>query len=243
MSYTRNVLVLTMTLFLTAGVASAQGPDGAGVIVTSSPAGAEATLEGDLIVRGVTPARFSQMMIGNYKLTVRKDGYETYTGRVLIDPGQETRVDVQLSSKTRLKAAARSLVIPGWGQRYTDQKTKGFFFTFLAASSVAAFLIADEHFDDEEARYNRLVSQFDTTSTFAARENLLPLVVEAQQDAYDAENLRRWSIGTVIGIWGLNLLDTFFFFPDQQAEITVKGLTITPQAAPDQLGLQLSKKF
>lgn len=244
MSYTRNVLIATAVLMLCALAASAQPPAAAGsVVVTSAPNGAEATLEGDMIVRGVTPARFTQLLIGNYKLTVRKDGYETHTSHVLIDPSQETTVNVTLSPKTRLKAAARSLIIPGWGQRYADQKTKGFFMTLLAAGSVAAFVIADDHFDNKNQDFERIVAQYDTTSTYAGRQALLPRLEAAQQDAYDAENLRRISIGAVIGAWGLSLLDTFFFFPEEKAEITIKGLSIVPQASPTQVGIQLTRKF
>lgn len=243
MSYTRNVILLATVLVLAALSVSAQSPTGSSVVVTSSPGGAEATLEGDMIVRGVTPARFTQMLIGNYKLIVKKDGYETHESNLLLDPTQETTVDVRLSPKTRLKAAGRSILVPGWGQRYTDQKTKGFIFTLLAAGSVAAYLIADENFDDKDDEFRQLVARYDTTSTFAERQDLLPRLSAAQEDAYDAENWRRWSIGTVIGVWGLNLLDTFFFFPDQKAEITVKGLSITPQASPTQLGFKLSTKF
>ena len=244
MSYTRNVLLLSAVLAFGAVAVAAQTPAaGSTVIITSSPAGAEATLEGDLIVRGVTPAEFNQMLIGNFKLVVRKDGYETHTSNLLIDPTRETRVDVRLSPKTRVKAAARSVLIPGWGQRYTDQKTKGFLFTLLAAGSVAAYFVADERFDDKDEEFQRLVSQYDTTSTYSARQDLLPHLTAAQEEAYDAENLRRWSIGAVIGVWGWSLLDTFFFFPDRQAEISVKGLSIAPQASPTQIGIQLTRKF
>jgi hypothetical protein len=69
-------------------------------------------------------------------------------------------------------------------------------------------------------------------------------VLERQQDkAYDAEDVRRIMIGTVIGVWTLNVIDAFFFTPQEHGSFTVKGITVTPGGQQGALGLTFSHRF
>ena len=111
-------------------------------------------------------------------------------------------MDIRLSPKPRLKATVRSLFIPGWGQRYNDQKAKGYLLNALAIGAVLAYW-----------------------------------------DAYDTHDARRVAIGAVIAVWGVNLLDILFFYSEQRATVSIKGLAVYPTADPNWVGLTLSKRF
>lgn len=214
--------------------------------VKSVPEGAQVTLKGEARVAGITPARFRQLLIGNYDVIVQRQGYETYRTRVAIDPTKPMEVNVTLSPKTRFKAAARSLFIPGWGQRYADQKLKGYTYTFLAAASITAYLITDRDFDIKYDRYMTVKHEYDSLSRHGNINELqyaYARLQRTQHDAWDAENLRRISIGSAIGTWGLSFLDALFFFPNNRSTIFVKGLSVAPSTDPTNVGLQLSFKF
>ena len=198
----KRILTAVLTTVSIPFLSSAQGTASGDVTVRSTPEGAHVTISGDVVVSGVTPARFRHLLIGNYKLVLKKHGYESYSSRVILDPTRQIEIDIQLSPKTQLKATVRSLFIPGWGQKYTDQKTKGFLFGALAIGSVLAYLTAD-----------------------------------------DAENAQRVAIGSVIAVWGINLLDILFFYPEQRTTSSIKGLAVCPTANPDRVGLTLSKRF
>lgn len=204
------------------------------------------TLSGDAIVSGVTPARFRHLLVGNYELVLKKHGYETYSTRVTLDPTKQMAMNVRLSPKTRFKAAARSLFVPGWGQKYTDQKTKGYLLAVLALGSVTAYFIADKDFDDKYDFFKEKLREYDSTLAAGSIEDLRRLKLEldvAQDDAYDAENVRRITIGAAIAVWGISMLDVLFFFPEERATFTVKGLAIRPSADSDKVGLTISKEF
>ncbi len=217
------------------------------VTVTSAPGGAQVELKGDAVVTGITPTTFRFGLAGKYRLRVSAPGYETYKRDLLLDPAKETVVDVTLVPKTRFKAMARSLFIPGWGQYYSDQKAKGLTFTLLAAASVVGYVFADNDFDQKFAHFNdRLAAFDDAVKTGASRATLELRKQEldaAQNDAYDAENVRRIAIGSVIGVWGLSLLDALFFFPEQHGAVTVKGLTLSPDYRSQRFGFTLSASF
>jgi hypothetical protein len=214
--------------------------------VRSNPQGASVKLSGEAVVSGVTPARFRHLLIGDYELTLKKPGYETYRTRVELGPSKQMEMDVRLSPKTRFKTAVRSLFIPGWGQRYADKRTKGYVFTFLAAAAGVGYLLADDEYDFRMDNYDQIREEFDSLSIAGNVEELRrvhPLLVAAQESAYDAESVRRVTIGIGVGIWALNLVDAIFFFPQQKGTFSVKGLTLSPEADSENVGLTLSMKF
>lgn len=241
----KRILTATLAVLFLPAVLFAQ-TEQPGVVVTTQPPGAEVTLDGEAVVTGISPAYFPQGLVGSYKLKVKKYGFESHETEVLLDPTRRISVDVTLSPKTRLKAAARSLIIPGWGQAYNERKIKGYVFGTLALGAVGTFLIAENHFQDRKDEYEAILRVWDSTAANGSVDDLrlLDFPLERAQDrAYDAENVRRGAIGAVIGVWSLAVLDAIFFFPEHRATIDVKGITLEPQATPSQLGFALTRRF
>ncbi len=242
----KRILTAVLTTVSIPFLSSAQGSASGDVTVRSTPEGAHVTISGDVVVSGVTPARFRHLLIGDYKLVLKKSGYESYSTRVALDPTKQIEIDIRLSPKTRLKATVRSFFIPGWGQKYTDQKTKGYLIGALAIGSVLAYLAADDEFD---YRYDLFLEKRDLFDSLRTAGNiddlrrLKPELDKVQDDAYDAENVRRAAIGAVIAVWGINLLDILFFYPEQRATFSIKGLAISPTADPNRVGLTISRRF
>jgi len=240
-------ILTALVLLLMAAAVQAQVASPAGLTVRSSPPGADILLEGEVTVAGVSPTTFEQTLMGDFKVTVKKYLYEKYTTHVTLDPSKQLALDVSLSPKNRFKAAARSIFIPGWGQRYSEQKGKGSLFLFLAAGSAAAYFIADHDFDKKYDRYELRKQAYDSAKAggapYTELETLHSAWADAQQKAYDAEDTRRITIGAVIGVWGLNVLDALLFFPENRGEITVKGVSIAPATTSQSFGLVLTKRW
>ncbi|MBU0983187.1 MAG: PEGA domain-containing protein [candidate division Zixibacteria bacterium] len=241
----RILATLLMVATLPLGVVAQQSST-AGVQVSSDPPGASVTLSGDAVVTGITPTFFTYPLIGEYKVKVNMRGFETYKSSVYLTGDSPTSIAVSLSPRTGFKAAVRSMFIPGWGQWYGEQKTKGLLFNVLFAGSVAAFVIADHNFGNKEDEYLKRLDDYNEAVNsgdgidLTTRWNAL---AAAQKDAYDAENLRRVTIGSVAGIWGLCLLDALLFTPGQPAIVDIKGLAVEPSAGPDQFGITLVRRF
>jgi hypothetical protein len=178
---------------------------------------------------------------------VRKRGFEDYNTHVVLDPVQQTELDVVLNPKTRFKAALRSMMFPGWGQRYTDQNTKSLMFLVMSAGTAAAYLIADHNFGIKYDRYASRLEAYDDALTSGASysqvEELGSLLAHAQQEAYDSEDTRRITISAAAIVWGLNVLDALLFSPRERASNTIQGLTIAPSTDEQTIGLTLSHGF
>lgn len=220
---------------------------GGSITVISDPGGAEVMLKGDATVVGVTPTTFQHIFIGKYDLVLSKPGYETYKERVLIDPSQNMRFDISLTPKTAFKASLRSTFLPGWGQRYGGQTTKGWVFHFFAAGSIAAYFVADHNFDIKYDKFVRRQEAYDAAvAGGAGREELQSLLDDLQtyqDDAYNYEDYRRITIGTVVGVWGLAVLDALLFFPDNRSDVSTGGVSLETGAGSTPLGLTLSYRF
>jgi PEGA domain/Family of unknown function (DUF5683) len=234
---------LVLGLLLCSAVAVADPLPMGGVVITTNPPGGQVTLTGEVTVSGVSPAHFSQLMIGSYEVTVRLFGYEDYHTRVTIDPSKEVTVDVKLSKKSRFKSGLRSAIIPGWGQRYVEHNKKGLFFTVLVAGTAAVYLKADNDFDDKRQTYNELVNTYKTATSVSEQKRLAVLIASAQASAYDAEENRHIAIGAVAIAWGINVLDAVIFFPENRGTYSVKSFSYAPQSDGVTLGLSFTRMF
>jgi hypothetical protein len=71
--------------------------------VTSTPPGA--TIFIDNVMRGVTPATFSDSVTGSHILTIRKEGYEEYTKNILVEPALPVTIVAGLSKSVSGQAS------------------------------------------------------------------------------------------------------------------------------------------
>ncbi|MEA2031358.1 MAG: PEGA domain-containing protein [candidate division Zixibacteria bacterium] len=214
--------------------------------VRSNPPGAQVILSGDVTVSGVTPARFRHLLIGDYKLTVTKYGYEGYNTRLVLDPSKQQAVDVTLPAKTRFKALARSLFIPGWGQRYTEQNKKSFLLATLTVGAGISYYFADRRFDNKNDYFEDRLHEYDSVAVHGNIAELRGLKHEldvAQDEAYSAENVRRATIGAIAAVWVINIVDVLFFFPEERGSFSVKGLTLKPTTDNGMVGLAITTEF
>lgn len=224
-----------------------QDPARGGLTVVTTPPGAEVILEGEADLYGISPVTFSFPTLGEYSLTVRKHGYEDYKSSLLLDPAKPQQVLVGLSPKTAMKAGVRSMLIPGWGQRYSGNKNRGLLIGALFVGSALLLLDAHNTFQSREDEYLQRLAEYDhSVSRGGAIQELSPLydaLAAAQSKAYDAESRRRIAAGVVIGVWGLNVVDALLSAPGERATFSVKGVAVEPSAGADGLRVTLSKAF
>ncbi len=245
MTFKRNFTIYaSISIFiLSAFFQTALSQTSGSLSISTNPDGALVTLSGNTIVSGVTPTVFRQTLIGFYKITIERYGYARYTTKVILDPSKQMELHIKLTPKTRFKSAIRSMVIPGWGQRYSNQKFKGLFYTFFAAATAFGYYKADDDFDTKYDRFIALDDEYNALSqngNVNDLEELLPRLTNAKDRAYDAENMRRIAIGSVIAVWSLSVIDALFFFPEEKGTFKVKNVTLTPSTSSQNVGLNLS---
>jgi len=237
----RIILALSIVFFFSLWSHAQQAASG--LVVTSEPPGAEVVLEGEVTIAGLTPVSFAHGIDGRYKIIIKKYGYESYKSIVYIKSDKAMSLSVRLKPKTRLKALARSAVFPGWGQFYTEQNHKAGIFLTMAIGAVSWYFIADSNFDDKDDHYRSLLSEYRRLTTYEDKAWLYPYLSDARKEAYDSESTRRIAIGTVVAVWGINLLDLLFHFPAPSGFLEIEGISLVPNLESGGVQLTLFHNF
>lgn len=230
-------------VLLLATPALAQGDQG-NLTVISFPTGTIVTLEGEYKLTGVTPVTFNQSLRGVYKLTAVRDGYEDYETRIALTDGDPMQVDFEMVSKTRFKAAFRSLVVPGWGQIYTKQKLRGALYASATVISLLSLYVTDNSFRDRKDDYNAVLTEYEKTRSVDGKRAIRSRLDAAQEEAYDAETVRNIAFGVTAFIWAFNVIDALLFFPDRRHSIGgPANITLDTGDNFDRLGIKLAIRF
>ena len=126
------------------------------VTVLSRPSGAWFTLRGGQRIAGRTPLTLSRGLMGRYHVAVGSAGYETWRSPIVLDGVRADTLWATLRPKHAWLAAARSMVVPGWGQFYGGRPGRGWVLLsaglVATAGVVAAEVRARDRPDDAEAR-------------------------------------------------------------------------------------------
>lgn len=175
-------------------------------------------------------------------------GYESWGGDIIILPGQENHFSFSLAPKTRVKAALRSLFLPGWGQYYAGLKEKAFVLNIGTVGFAIGTVLADSDFRQKRDDYNQAIVDLSNASTYDDVSRLRSLVIDKNREAYDAETRRNALVIITAGLWAYNILDAVIFFPDKklyfhQSGIPVQGASIGPVFDGNKIGLGLTASF
>ncbi len=214
MRFVRVLMLLVATLVtLAVSTVPARAQTG-GVVITSVPSGAIVELDGEHVLRGVTPWRLDRGLSGPFRVRAYKLGYNDWEGLVMLSSTRRDSIAVRLVRKTRLGAGWRSAVIPGWGQFHTKQSAKGAAFLTAEAAAIGAVFWADAKRDKAEENYEDARARYLAASQADEIEVSYAEMLDAFDDYEDRHLLRRRFIYIAGIIYLANIADAVFLFPE-----------------------------
>jgi hypothetical protein len=190
-----------------------------GYSLTTDPSGATVYLDGEYKLITNTPARLPSNLSGKYDAKIVLPGYENWKGELNFAPGASENVNINLSRKTPFKAGLRSLFIPGWGQHYSGNTTRGGMYLIGAFISAGGLYLADRKYQDKRADYDIASQRYADARSITEQLQRKVELDAAQRVAYKAENDRRTVFYINVGVWALNFLDAIIFFPDNDVVV------------------------
>jgi len=217
----KNILKLLCAFSLMPAVLSAQQADqnAQGYYLTTNPPGATVYLDGEYDLVTSTPARLPSNLSGRYKTKIVSPGYENWKGDLDFAPGTSRNVKINLSRKTPFKAGLRSLFIPGWGQRYSENSFRGGMYFAGTIVSALGLYLSDKSYQDKRADYDVAAQRYAEAQSITESIELKAVKDAAQRVAYKTENDRRTVFYIGVGVWTLNVLDAILFFPQNDVVI------------------------
>lgn len=210
----------------------------------SKPSGALVFMEGDYDFVGHTPCELPFNLAGTYRVKAFKRGYENWSTKVTLVGDRRNSLYIKLVPKTRLKAALRSALFPGWGQIYTDKKTKGTLFGLLQAGSLGATIFAYRNYEDAKDDYFLAVSRYRQAKNVDDIPRLRAEMEKQEHDADKAYELRTACIAMTIAVWAYNVVEAILFFPRYEEDIYERAVPlITSEIYEGETKLLLTQRF
>jgi len=242
-------ILMTMSVVVFASMALAQEegavtPSGGAFSLYSKPSGALVYIEGDYDFVGHTPCQLPFGLVGTYKVKALKRGYETWSTKVTLVGDRQNSLYIKLVSKSRFKAAWRSLLFPGWGQFYSNRKTKGVILGILNTTSILATVDAYKNYEDAKDDYEQALSQYRRARVVDDIPRLRREMEKAAREADEAFEIRTaFTVATAV-LWAYNVLEAVFFFPRYKEDIYERATPlITGQVHQGQTKLLLTQRF
>lgn len=215
----KKILLLVLSIFLLQQImlirpTAAQNQKTRSVIIRSDPPGAMLYFKGENSFIGVTPFNIKPNLTGRYQIMAVKPGYEKSKVEYYFKGTEKGVLRLRLTPKTPFKAGIRSLIFPGWGQRYSERRKMGTFLS-LAQAGVGIFTFIS-HNDYEKAydEYKSALSDYEQYKKISGlRDQYWDIVVRKHKSANDAFDERQVWLYITGGLWLYNFLDSIFFFP------------------------------
>ena len=198
--------------------------DRAFINITTDPSPALVVLQGKpKSVLHETPAQLELSPSNFFKIQLMRKGYERSGGHIGFRRMGTDSLHTFIFKTDRLSALGRSLIFPGWGQRYASYGKKGFWFgTFTLGSAVATgyahYLYESKN--DDLAKAERLWRQ----ETILSRKNQLwqtwGLKFIKTEQYY--QQRRIWS-GLTGYFYAVNLIDALALTPMFSGQLDGQG--------------------
>jgi len=240
------VLMVTMTMGteLSAQEDGAARPASGKFSLYSKPSGAFVYLQGDYDFIGVTPCEVPFPLEGSYHVKALKRGYEDWTSRITVVGDHQNSLYMRLSPKTKWKTAMRSAIFPGWGQYYSDRKTKGVIFGILQIGSLLGTAYAYQNYEEAKDDYYTAVDRYRAEKRIDELGRLRIEMNDLRRDADSAWELRNTFLALTAGIWAYNVLESVLFFPRYGQDIyNGAPTTITGSLGRDGAKIVLARSF
>ncbi len=216
------VRLLLAAYLLAAGAACAGAQETAvpaaetGVLsLKSEPTGAVIELVGEHHWRGMTPCDFNRGLKGPYELSAKMRLYERWHRTLNLTEGESRELTIQLSPKSALKAGLRSLIVPGWGQFYSEERGKGAVLLGAAALSAGGLLGAHLVYRSRVDDYQEARDRYFQSTRYEDLAGLRAAMNRKDGRAADAYDLRQGFLYATAACSAIAVLDALFFFPSR----------------------------
>jgi len=215
------------------------------VVIKSNPPGAMLYFKGENSFVGVTPFKVKSALLGKYKITIVKQGYEKSTVDYYFKGTESGTLRMSLVPKTQFKAGIRSLVFPGWGQMYSERKNFGLLLSLMQTGAGMVTLIAHQDYKKAHDDYQNAWDDYKANERYSdLRSEKWEIYQAKYKKAEDAFNKRDTWLYISAGLWLYNFLDSIFFFPSFDNELfnqTLPGVSVN--LSNDRVGLMLTYPF
>jgi hypothetical protein len=162
--------------------------------------------------------------------------------RVQVLETSPARVTLGIPKVTRGAMLWRSLLVPGAGQEFAGQRSRGLAWLSTTLASGAAYVIADFEYERDLSRLSHGEADYAALDS-TLKPAYLPAIVQLKKDADESKKWRRGFALAAAGFYALNLIDAFAVPIRRDDGTGEPRFSLTAPVAPDRAALTLSYRF
>jgi hypothetical protein len=156
---------------------------------------------------GHSPLKKEKVRWGTRDIELNKEGYESKNLDVLVKPGEHKQIEVSLEPISYNKVLFRSVIYPGIGQIYADQKVKGYLYSMIEFCTISTAIIFDNKMSNETRGYDDLYKEYLASTIESEIIELHKKVQNKYDEVQDLKMVRNIMIGSAIAVWLVNIYD------------------------------------
>jgi hypothetical protein len=218
------LLIVVGFYSLAIGQASTSPVVSKGFLIDSNPQGATVFIENEVI--GKTPCRFSFDLSGTYRLWANKKGYENWNYQINFSEKSVRTIFFYLTPKISRYALWRSMVLPGWGQQYSERKIKSNVIIGVQLASLASLVVSEYVYRNRYDEYKSELNNYQITSrNFATEAQAWQKLQKSHDDLHNARQTRYVCAAATAAIYLYNVLDSYVNFPRNLRQIEIAPLS------------------
>ena len=157
------------------------------------------------------PLRFFELKYGSYPLKMYRKGWEIKKETVEIKKQQTTRINVILMPKSKRKSLIYSLMFPGAGQIYADNKIKGFAFSILGSGMVSLLIGKAMVYNEENETIGKFQTDYQNAITASEIETTWQVYQNQVNEVNDLQSQLLIYGGGLAATWFINVVDAYLF--------------------------------
>ncbi|MCE5251318.1 PEGA domain-containing protein [bacterium] len=212
------------------------------VTFKGDPDGAEVFVDGQRI--GETPIIDREMGSGSYTMTVRKKGYKTYVAPFKVERAQKNESSYKLEIKLKKEAFNKSLILPGSGQRYLEDSTKGNVMTVLQFAAIGGAVLSYLNASKAVNDYNDAKKIYESTKPPQTNIDVERENMKTKHDtAKSASSMVYGTYVAVIGVYLWNVIDIALVKQMNNTNPHVQSFDIKPYSDHEISGISVSMRF
>ena len=213
------------------------------LLISSIPSNASVYIDNEY--KGKSEIKLNNVWAGKREVRVELPGYTTYQKTVdLPYTGTEfltAKLDKLVYVVPRKKAMIKSLILPGWGQLYSNRIKPGIAIPILFGLSLNKYFAFNWEYDEQQRKYQSAFDNYKNSTDNETEIKLLWNIAQKEYDSLDDININQQiCLGVAAIVWVYNIFDAYYFVPKIKEG---NNLSINSIYDNDKLELQLSLDF
>jgi hypothetical protein len=152
---------------------------------------------------------------GEYDISITKPGFNDYSKTIKIDKNEPYNLNINLEPKSKTTAFLYSTILPGSGQIYSGNTTKGIIIGITTIGAAATFILLNQDYSNKRKQYLEDQEIYENTIDLENIPNLYITMEKSYDEMKNTYDYTRIMVGITGVVWLYNILDSILFFPDQ----------------------------